>query len=82
MYRPEVYWFGEIALQFLANSKNIIVNGACGRIILISPHFFQQFVAADHAIRILHQKLQGLEFLRGQHHNLAVAQHFHFLQVD
>ena len=60
MYCAEVYWFGDIALQFLAKSENMIVHGAGGRIILVSPHFFQQFLAADHAIRILHQNRKAL----------------------
>jgi hypothetical protein len=45
----------------LAKSENLIVHSASGRMILISPHFSQQFVAAGHAIRMLHKKLQGLE---------------------
>ena len=52
----EVYRFGHVALKFLAKSENMIVHGAGGRMILVSPHFFQQFIAADHAIRILHQR--------------------------
>src|SRR5580700_8323145 len=82
MQHAEVDGLCEIALQFLAKSENMIVHGAGGNMILVAPHFFQQFIAADHAIWILHKKLQGLEFLRSQHHNLAVAQHFHFLQVE
>jgi len=59
--RAEVYGPCEIALQSLAKSENLIVHGASGRMIQISPHFSQQFVAAGHAIRMLHKKLQGLE---------------------
>jgi hypothetical protein len=81
MHHAEVYELCEIALQFLAKSENMIVHGVGGRMILVVPHFFQ-FIATDHAIWILHKKLQSLEFLRSQHHNLAVAQHFHFLQVE
>jgi hypothetical protein len=50
----------EIALQFLAKSENMIVHGAGGNIILVSPHFFQRSVAADDAIRIVQQKLQDV----------------------
>ena len=82
MYRPEVYGLCGIALQLLAKSKNMIVHGAGGGMILVSPHFLQQFIATNHAIWVLHQKLQGLELLCSQHHNLAVAQHFHLLQIE
>ena len=82
VYRAEVYGPCEIALQFLAKSENMIVHEVGARIILVYPHFFQQFIVADHAIRILHKKLQGLEFLCSQHHNLSVAQHFRFLQGE
>src|SRR5271154_2114017 len=82
MYGAEVYWTGRITLQFLAKLQNVIVPGAGGGIILVSPHLVQQFVTADHAVRILHQELQGFEFLRGENHDLAVALHFHFLEVN
>ena len=61
MYRAEAYGLCEIALQFLAKSENMIVHRADGMMILVSPHFFQQFISADHAIRISHKKMQGLE---------------------
>jgi len=73
MHRAEVYGLFEIALQFLAKSENMIVHGVGGRRFLVSPHFFQQFITGNDAIRILHKKQQGLEFLRGQYHNLAIA---------
>ena len=41
MYCAEVYGPCEVSLQFLAKSENMIVHGVGGRIILVSPHFFQ-----------------------------------------
>jgi hypothetical protein len=52
VYCAEVYRFGDIALQFLAKSEDMIGHGTKGGMILLSPHFFQQFIAADQAIRI------------------------------
>jgi len=61
MYRAEVYGLCEIALQFLAKSENVDCPQCGWKMILVSPHLFQKFIAADHAIRILHKKLQGFE---------------------
>ena len=48
---------------------------------MISPHLIQQLVPTDNAIRVLHQKLEGFKFLSGQNHGLAVALHFHPLEI-
>jgi hypothetical protein len=73
---------GWVFLQFLAELENVVVDGARRRIILITPYFGQQFVAADLSIGILHQKLKRFEFLGGQKHGLPIAFDFHFLEVD
>src|SRR5579871_4213811 len=82
VYGAEVYRTGGVAFQFLAQLQDVIIDGAGRRIILISPNLIQQLVTADDAVGILHQELQGLEFLGGQDHDLAVALHLHFLEVD
>src|SRR3954454_348043 len=76
MYRAR--W---VFLQLLAEFQDVIVDGAGGWIILISPHLVQQFIAADDSLGILHQELKGLEFLSSQHHWLAVPLDFHLLEV-
>src|SRR4029077_2416983 len=81
VYRPEVYRARWVFLQFLAEFQNVIVDGSRGGIILVSPDFVQQFVAADNPLGILHQKLKCLEFLSRQYHRLPVALHFHLLKV-
>jgi hypothetical protein len=73
VYRAEVYRTGGVAFQFLAKLEDVVVDGAGRRIILVSPDFVQQFVAANHAVGVLHEKLQSLEFLRGQDYNFAVS---------
>src|SRR5579871_5313048 len=81
VYCAEVYRARGIFLQLLAEFENVIVHGPSRRIILISPNFVQQLVAADHPVGVLHQKLKGLELLGGQNDGLAVALDFHFLEV-
>jgi hypothetical protein len=61
VYRAQVYRFGDTTLQCLAKSEDMIGHGTNGRMILVSHTSFQRFIAADHPIRILHKKLQGLE---------------------
>jgi len=51
--RPEVYRIGWVLLQLLPQFQNVVVDGARGRIILVAPDFIQQFVARNHALRIL-----------------------------
>src|SRR5271166_461624 len=78
----EVDGTGGVALQLLTQLQDMVVHSAGRGIILVSPNFVQQFVTADHPVGILHQKLQGLKFLRGQHYDLAVTLNFHLLEVD
>ena len=66
MYGAEVYGARWVFLQFLPKFKYMVIDGTGGRIVLITPDFIQQFVAADYPVGILHQKLESLEFLRGQ----------------
>jgi hypothetical protein len=66
----------------LAELENVVVDSARRRIILVTPYFVQQFIAADHSIGILHQKAKRFEFLGGQKHELPIALDFHFLEVD
>src|SRR5271170_1399222 len=82
VHSAEVYRTGRVALQLLAKLQDMVVDGAGGRIILVSPDLVQQFVPADDAVGILHQKLQGLKFLSSQDYDLALALDFHFLEVD
>src|ERR1700683_361761 len=82
VYRAEVYRTGGGAFQFLAKLQDVIVDGAGRGIILVSPDFVEQFIAANHAVGVLHEELQGLEFLRGQNHHLAFAHYFHLFEVN
>ena len=54
VYRAEVYGTGWVFFQFLAKLQDVIVNRTGGRVVLITPHFIQQLVAADYAVGILH----------------------------
>src|SRR5579862_1724854 len=81
VYGAEMYGAGRIFLQFLAKLENVVVDRASGGIVLVAPNFVEQFVAANDPIRILHEELEGLEFLGGQNYDLAIAFDFHFLEV-
>jgi hypothetical protein len=63
VYGTEMCRPGWVFLQFLSELENVGVDGARRRIILVTPYFFQQFVAADHSIGILHKKLKRSEFM-------------------
>src|SRR5579862_628029 len=63
MYGAEMHRARRVPLQFLPEFQNVVVHGTGRRIVLISPDFVQEFVAADDPIGILHQKLERLEFL-------------------
>jgi hypothetical protein len=49
---------------------------------VISPDFVEQFIASDHSFGILHHEFQGFEFLGGQGNGLALADDFHFREVN
>src|SRR6476646_6638276 len=81
MHRAEVYRTGGILLQLLPKLKDVIVYGPGRGVILVSPDFIQEFVPADHPVGILYEELEGLELLGGEHHEFAVALHFHFPEI-
>ena len=81
MYCAEVYGARRISLQFLAEFKNVVIDSARRRIVLIAPDFVEQLIAADDAVGILHQKLKRFEFLCRQNNRLPVALDFHPFEV-
>src|ERR1700746_1957609 len=82
MNRAKVHGAGRILFQLLSELENVIVHGTSGRVVLIAPHFIEQFVTADNPVRILHQELEGFEFLSCQDDDAAIALDFHLLEVD
>src|SRR5208337_4222590 len=61
---PEVHRIGRIFLQFLPQAKHVRINGAGGGVIVVSPHFVEQFSAGHHAILIVQEEAQHLKLLR------------------
>src|SRR5277367_1161440 len=55
-----------IGFQFLPQAEDVVVDGASGGIVLVAPHFVQQFFAGNHARRRGSEIFQQLEFLRGK----------------
>src|SRR6266705_55301 len=81
MYRAEMYRARRIFFKFLAEFQDMVVDGASRRIILVAPNLVQQLVTANHPVGILHKKLEGLELLRRQDHDLPVALDLHLFEV-
>src|SRR5579872_1928728 len=44
VYRTEMHWVRWVTFQFLTQFQDVVVNGARGWIILITPDFIEQFV--------------------------------------
>src|SRR5579871_4314513 len=77
----EMYRIGGVLFQLLSQPQDVGVNGARSGIVVIAPHFVQQLGARDHALRIVEEKAQRLEFLRGERHQLAATMQFHFGEI-
>src|SRR5271157_6492888 len=58
---PEVHRIGRIFLQLLPQAKHVRINGAGGGVIVVSPHFVEQFSAGHHAILIVQEEAQHLK---------------------
>ena len=62
-----------IALQFLPQPQDVVVHRSSTGVVLVTPHFIEKFVSRDHALWVLCQELQRLEFLCSDHDLLAAA---------
>jgi hypothetical protein len=65
-----------VVLQLLPQSKNVVINGASGRVGFVSPDLFQQALAGDDFPAMPCQQPQDFKFLAGQFNPLAPAQGF------
>src|ERR1043166_3662395 len=72
MNRPRL-----ISLELPTQSQDVVVDGACGGVVLVAPHFVEQFISRNNASRILSQVLQSLELHGGKLHRLTVVARFH-----
>src|SRR3974390_3559294 len=52
-----------IGFEFLAKAKDMVINGASGRIILITPNLVEQLFARDDSTSGRSEIFQELEFL-------------------
>ena len=77
-----MYGFRGILFEFLTQPQNMAVDGACARIVFVTPDLIQQLVARNDQPRVLNQVSQGLEFHVGQLDRLAFAVGRHFRKVD
>ena len=50
MYRAKVQRVGRIFLQLLAKPHDVVIDGARGGVVLVSPDLIQEFFAGDHAL--------------------------------
>src|SRR5271157_800523 len=73
---------GGVRLQLLAQSENVIVHGARGRIVLIAPDLVEKLFARDDAARRRGQVLQQFELLRCQCYRLSASCRFHTGEVN
>src|ERR1700688_4660980 len=44
MDRMKVLGMGRLCFQFFAQPQNVVIDSPCTRIVLVSPHFIEQFV--------------------------------------
>jgi hypothetical protein len=45
----KVLGMGRVCFQFFAQLQNVVIDSPCTRIILVSPHYIEQFVPRDHS---------------------------------
>ena len=60
----------------------MIVDRPSRGVILVSPDFVEEFVAADHPVGVLYEKLESFEFLGSEHHDSALAFYFHLPEIS
>jgi hypothetical protein len=60
-----MHWICGVFLQFLAQFEDVIIHGAGGWVIVVSPDLVEKFIARDYALGILDHEFQRLEFLGG-----------------
>src|SRR5580698_403146 len=70
-----------VRLQLLAKLQNLIVYGSRRWIKVITPHFVQQNIAGEHALRIFGKELQQIKIVGGEDDRRTVAHHRHFSEV-
>ena len=56
VHGAEVYRTSGVAFQFLPKLQDMIVHRARRRVVLISPNFVEQLIAADHSVGVLHSE--------------------------
>src|ERR1051325_4685395 len=81
VHRPEMDWMGWIFLQLLPQLQNMIVDGASGRIALVSPNLVEELLAGDYPILVLNEESQNLELLGGQWNRFSCLSQFHLGKI-
>ena len=73
----EVNGMRRFQLKFLPQFQNVVVNSAGTRIVVIAPHFVEEFVARDYSPGIRHKELEHLELHCSQAHWAVRSTDFH-----
>src|SRR5882672_1600502 len=69
-------------LKFLPQFQNVVVNSAGTRIVVIAPHFVEEFVARDYSPGIRHKELKDLELHCSQAHWAIRSTDFHRQEIN
>ncbi len=71
MHGEEVLWLFGIRFEFLAQSHQVSVYGTGRRVMLITPHIFEELMTAQRLAGMTDKVLQQLEFFRRYIESLA-----------
>src|SRR6266567_4343699 len=82
VYRSEVNGMRGFQLKFLPQFKNVIINSAGIRIVVIAPDSIEEFVARDYSPGSRHKELEHLELHRSQAHRAIGSTDFHGQEIN
>src|SRR5215510_7442403 len=73
----EVPGLRRFSFELLTQPQNMVVDRTGARIVLVAPHFIEQFVTRNHSSRILNQIFQSLKFHCRHRKRLSFAERGH-----
>jgi hypothetical protein len=82
MYGHQEAWSSGIGLEFLAKSQDVVIDGASGRIVLITPNLIEKLFARNDSTSGRSKIFQQLEFLCRKRDQPSGVSGFHTGEID
>src|SRR4249919_1282478 len=82
MHGHQEAWRSGIGFEFLAKAKDVVINGASGRIVLITPNLVQKLFARNDSTSGGSEIFQQLEFLCRKRDESSGMRGFHAGEIN